>query len=178
MPPKNSKRTIDNTDISPNKPDRKKHSPSMDELLTKLSTTVDTLSSEVTSLRLSNENLTKQVADLNSNVSDWKTKYDESQQNFDTKCELLEKCESRLERSEQDNMLLKSLVVDLQEKLTELEYHQKRNNLVFDGFIEVPHETDTDVYHKLCDCLGKLMDVSNLRIARCHRLGPYKAGAN
>lgn len=75
---------------------------------------------------------------------------------------------------EQENISVKNEKTDLHERLLLLEFHQRRNNLVFDGIPEVDGpESGRDCYFKLIEILSYLpdLDVSGVRIERCHRLG-------
>ncbi len=74
---------------------------------------------------------------------------------------------------EQDN-------IDLHEHILNLECHQRRNNLVFEGITENRGETDWDVYNKIVHELSKVPHIGEyafeMQISRCHRLGPYLHG--
>lgn len=73
-----------------------------------------------------------------------------------------------------ENAAMKNENVDLRERLLLLEFHQRRNNLVFDGIPEPPGpESGRDCYMKVIEILSYLpnLDVSSVRIERCHRLG-------
>lgn len=81
---------------------------------------------------------------------------------------------SKVTKLEEENVRIKSENCDLHEKLLLLEYHQRRNNLVFDGIPEVNGmESGRDCFDKLISYLSHLpdFDVSCIRIDRCHRLG-------
>ena len=67
--------------------------------------------------------------------------------------------------------MLKTQNTTLNEKLLKLEFHQCRNNLVFLGIQEAFNETNYDCYNMIIELLSKVMDVSNVKITRCHRLG-------
>ena len=67
--------------------------------------------------------------------------------------------------------ILKTQITTLHEKLLKLEFHQCRNNLVFSDIKEAFSESNYDCYNKIIELLSKVMDVSNVKIARCHRLG-------
>ena len=64
------------------------------------------------------------------------------------------------------------------EKITDMEYHQKCNNLIFDGILDSRGESNMESYRKICDLLSTYTHVQSMKIARCHRLGGYKAGTN
>ena len=59
----------------------------------------------------------------------------------------------------------------LNEKWLKLEFLQCRNNLVISDIQETFNESNDDYYNK--DLLSKAMDVNNVKIARCHRLGRF-----
>ena len=65
---------------------------------------------------------------------------------------------------------------DLNEKVLDLEYQQRRNNLVFDGIPESENETDYQCYEKILMAISGLKNVNtnDIWIARCHRLGRKK----
>ena len=64
----------------------------------------------------------------------------------------------------------------LKEDLVQLEYHQRRNNLVFDGIPEEKGETDSSCYEKIWDILAALpnMNVNEIYVTQCHRLGHFQ----
>ena len=87
----------------------------------------------------------------------------------------LQECYETLEK---ENTLLRESNSDLNDKLDllsvlKLKYHQRRNNLRFDGIDEAFGETNLDCY-RVIEVLQHIMDTTNVRIARCHRLGPYR----
>ena len=84
------------------------------------------------------------------------------------------KCNEECAKLRNDNAMLKGRNDDLREKLLKLEYHQRRNNLRFDGIDEPFGETDLDCYYKVIELLQHIMDTSDAKIARCHRVGPYR----
>lgn len=78
---------------------------------------------------------------------------------------------------ERDNTALKIENTDLKERLLLLEFHQRRNNLIFEGIeeeIEDKFESGFDCYQKIMACLSCIPDLDTqcIRIDRCHRLGP------
>ena len=74
--------------------------------------------------------------------------------------------------------MLKCTLNDIQEKIADLEFHQKRNNLIFEGFPEQKNESDIDLFNRLMDCLSTIIDTTGVRVARCHRLGAKRPGYN
>lgn len=82
-------------------------------------------------------------------------------------------CE-RVEKLEIENLTIKNENIELREKLLLLEFHQRRNNLVFDGIAESTQPEDgRDCYNKIIECLSYIpgLEVNCVRIDRCHRLG-------
>lgn len=80
----------------------------------------------------------------------------------------------RVVKLERDTTSLKSENVDLRERLLLNEFHQRRNNLIFDGIPEVDgSESGYDCYMKVIQCVSNIptVDVNHIRIDRCHRLG-------
>ena len=69
--------------------------------------------------------------------------------------------------------MLKTENTTLNEKLLKLEFQQCRNNLVFSGIQEAFIESHYDVYNKIIEVLSKVVDVSNVKIARYHRIGRF-----
>ena len=84
-----------------------------------------------------------------------------------------EKVATRVKDIEHNNSLLKEENVMLKEKLLDLEYRQRCNNLIFDGIPTVANESDTDCYEKVKTVIAniKSVDTSSIWIERCHRLG-------
>lgn len=76
---------------------------------------------------------------------------------------------------ESERINLQNENIDLRERLIKLEFHQRRNNLVFEGIAEASSlESGRDCYEKIMQCLTHLPDINliDMRIDRCHRLGP------
>ena len=69
--------------------------------------------------------------------------------------------------------MLKTQNTTLNEKLLKLESHQHKNNLVFSDIQRAFNESNYDSYNKIIDLLSKAMDISNVKIARCCRLGKF-----
>lgn len=84
------------------------------------------------------------------------------------------KLQKKVNHLERENLLMHQENEDLKEKVLLLEYHQRRNNLVFYGIDEVDGpETGRDCYDKLMQIVSNIpdLDVGAIRIDRCHRLG-------
>lgn len=64
---------------------------------------------------------------------------------------------------------------DLKEKLLRYEVYSRRDNLLFSGFPEQYGERDRDCRRKVLALIHREMgiDVSNMYITRCHRVGRY-----
>ena len=93
----------------------------------------------------------------------------------------IKKIERRLATIEDRNKTLEFEKIQLKEKLLELEYRQRRCNLVFDGVADRPNETDLQCIRKLRFVLRNIagLNVDEFRIDRCHRLdGSFKPGVN
>ena len=62
------------------------------------------------------------------------------------------------------------------ENLLQLEYHQRRNKLVFDGIPEVKGETDFSCYEEIWNILVTIpiMNVDDIYTAKCHRPGHFQ----
>lgn len=77
-----------------------------------------------------------------------------------------------------ENLNLKQENADLREKFLKLECHQRRDNLVFEGFAEVRGESDADIYWKLVHAISNIADIDPyyVRISRCHRVGKFTKG--
>lgn len=72
------------------------------------------------------------------------------------------------------NLTLKAENTELKERLLQLEFHQKRYNLVFSGIPESDaSESGYDCYVKILQCLSNIpeLNVDMIKIDRCHRLG-------
>lgn len=81
----------------------------------------------------------------------------------------------RIESLERENTLKHSENEELREKILNLEYHQRRNNLVFYGIDECDGpENGRDCYNKIMHYISGIPDIdaNSIRIDRCHRLGP------
>ena len=89
--------------------------------------------------------------------------------------------QSELVKSNERCKVLQDENSQLKEKLLDLEYQQRRNNLIFEGISDAEKEKDLDCIRKIRFVLKDIpgLDVNNFRIDRCHRIdGPFKAGIN
>ena len=80
---------------------------------------------------------------------------------------------------EKRNAALESENIQLKEKLLELDYQQRKNNLVFDGIFDGSKESDLNCISKLCFVLKDVpdLDVQHFKIDKCYHLdGPLKRG--
>ena len=84
----------------------------------------------------------------------------------------------RIKQLELENIDLREMHIDIKEKLLDLEFHQRRNNLVFDGIPEVINESDYDCFQKIIYLIRTLPGIisENVKIDRCHRLGASGGG--
>ena len=93
--------------------------------------------------------------------------------------EELKQIEQKLTKVQDRNNTLKKENLLLKEKVLDLEYRQRRNNLIFDGISDAQKETDLDCIRKLRFVLRNIpgIDVEGFRIDRCLRLdGSFKLG--
>ena len=87
------------------------------------------------------------------------------------------KTEIKLETVEKQNRELKAENVDLKEKLLDMEFCQRRNNLIFEGIEDSQDENDLECIRKLRHALNRVpgLDPANFKIERGHRLdGGFK----
>ena len=85
--------------------------------------------------------------------------------------------EKKLAKVEEHNKNLQSENMQLKEKLLDVEYRQRRNNLIFEGVADMPKESDLDCIAKVRSVLRSIpgIKVDEFRIDRCYRLdGAYK----
>ena len=85
--------------------------------------------------------------------------------------------EKRCSQLERKNKALESKNVLLKEKLLDMEFKQRKCNLIFDGIVDAPGETDLECIERLRYVLkdNPGLDSKNFRIDRCHRLdGAFK----
>ena len=92
----------------------------------------------------------------------------------------IETMERKLTMVEAMNKNLVKENIELKEKLLDLEFRQRKNNLIFDGIHDTEKETDLDCIKKLRFVLKDIagLDVQNFRIDRCHHLGQYRPTMN
>ena len=77
-----------------------------------------------------------------------------------------------------DNVKLNDENKQLKEHILRLECQQRRENLIFEGFQERRGETDFDCYNRIAQSLCRMPDLDpfDVKISRCHRIGPYIRG--
>ena len=133
------------------------------EKIGNLTTEISKLTNKISSLKEKTESLSAEVSD---------TKLS----NIETSRRLLD-LDGDMTGLREGNKMLKQQNTALENKLTLLEYHQRRNNLLFDGIQEEYSETDTNCFSKVCDVIQGIrgIDVNTIKIARCHRFGPHKS---
>lgn len=90
----------------------------------------------------------------------------------------LDKIERHLEKNDSAFHKLKNNFEKLSDRLIYMESQSRRDNLILEGIPEAPpnsKETDKDCLQKVREILEnklKIDNAKNIRIARCHRLGP------
>ena len=129
------------------------------ELFSKLNDNVEKLTNEVLLLKLSNKALSTQITDL-------------SKSNTKTVMTMID-MQGNMGLLQNKIKMLKTWDTTLNEKLLMLEFHQCRNTLVFSGIQEAFNGFNYDCYSNIIELLSKVMDVSNVKITRCHRLGRF-----
>ena len=87
--------------------------------------------------------LSKEMKDISTKHDTLSTKVDKTMLDHGKKTgELLEKMNNTIVQLTNENVVIKDENRSLKERLMKLEYHQRCNNLVFDGFPEQCNETD------------------------------------
>ena len=161
---------ISNTSITPETNTGKKPKINMESTVNEIKDQLTKLVADISSLK-----------DLNEKVNQVDSKLTDIQTSIATSSNLaidVDTLKENYDELQAENKLLRTHLSILTEKVLDLEYHQKRNNLVFDGLVDTQCESSYESYHKLCDLLAPYVDVNNMKIARCHRLGTYKSGYN
>ena len=103
------------------------------------------------------------------------------EQNVTKNTKSIKQMERKMAKVEKRNQSLQNENELLKEKLLELEYQQKRNNLIFEGIVDSANESDIDCIRKLRFVLKDIpgLDVKLFRIDKCYRLdGAFKEGRN
>ena len=89
----------------------------------------------------------------------------------------INKLMEKVHNLEIENQFLHDYSYEMKEKLLDLEFRQRCNNLVFDGFHESESETGYDCYLKIKNAIRNIPGIDpNFKVDRCHRLGPKIAG--
>ena len=87
----------------------------------------------------------------------------------------IKEIETKLVKVEKRNQVLEAENSKLKEKLLDIEYNQKRNNLIFEGIIDAADESVLQCIEKLCYVLKDIPGMANFKIDRCHRFdGSFK----
>ena len=73
-------------------------------------------------------------------------------------------------------LVKKSDMEAINEKLINLEDRSRRNNLRIDGIVENENETWSDTQKKAEELFGKILGVENVDVERAHRSGKKQAG--
>ena len=104
--------------------------------------------------------LSQQIVNLNKSLTD---KYDELKSKLEANAakeneqgKLLNLVTQSINKLIRENKLVKDENELLKERLIKLEYHTRRNNLLFDGFEEVRGESDIDCYNSVLGVLCEL----------------------
>ena len=132
------------------------------------------------------------MKDISTKHDTLSTKVDKTMLDRDKKTdELLEKMNNTIVQLTHENVVIKDENRSLKERLIKLEYHQRCNNLVFDGFPEQRNENDMDCYNLVHDALSHLFSddntpggqskidkANNITINRAHRNGRFIPGRN
>ena len=86
--------------------------------------------------------------------------------------EEVEKISLKLTKVEKLNKVLEEENTNLKEKLLDLEYRQRRNNLIFDGIHNMYKESEAECVRKLRFALKGIpgLDWENFKVEQCHRL--------
>ena len=163
----NNKRTFADSTISPQGQENKKSKFSMEDQLSQLTLQIANLTKEVSAIKSSSDTINITVTDIQSKLDG----------NIDITNEF-KQMKQDMFVLKKENKLLKQQLHDINEKLSDMEYHQKRNNLVFEGFTESKDETNFDCFSKLMDLIGQFIDTKDMKVARCHRLGKKAVGYN
>ena len=83
----------------------------------------------------------------------------------------IEKIEKRLAGVELRNKELENENLDLKEQLLDIDFRQRRNNLIFEGITDSDAETDVQSIHKLRSILKNIPGLDqNFVIDKCHRI--------
>ena len=79
----------------------------------------------------------------------------------------------RVTKIELENTKLLDENVALKERLLEIEFNQKKNNLVFEGIKEEEGENDRQCYNKIMESIANNRDIDTTKIwvNKCYRLG-------
>ena len=97
----------------------------------------------------------------------------------DSNTKSIKSVKKKLAKVEKRNAALESENIRLKEKLLELDYQQRKNNLIFDGIFDGSNESDLNCISKLCFVLKDVpdLDVQHFKIDKCYHLdGPFKRG--
>ena len=93
----------------------------------------------------------------------------------------IHKIEDKVAKIEEQNRVLTAENGILKERLLDLEFRQRRNNLIFDGIVDSDSDSDLECIKKLRFVLKDIpgLQVNTFQIERCHRLdGAFKPGRN
>ena len=158
-PTKVNKRSISNTSISPELREGKKTKLTMEDAISKINKNIATFTADMAKLK-GIEDMPDKVATLTKTVTDIQEKITSS---LDSRSDYSESYQDlKLE-----NKFLKTQIDLMWEKITDLEYYQKRNNLVFEGIPECKGETNYECFTNIIDLLSPITNTADMKIARC-----------
>ena len=99
------------------------------------------------------------------------------QQTNQSHTESIATLETKVKRIEKRNEELVAENCALKERLLDVAYRQRRDNLIFEGIQDAPNEADADTIRKLRFSVHGIpgVDAENFKVDRCHRLdGQYR----
>ena len=119
------------------------------------------------------DNLIQELQGLKSSLEFTQSKFDEYVKANPTS--IISDCESKLSAFSVTIADSSKRIESLEAKLGDLENRSRRNNLVFEGIEEEPHETWEITESKLRSILSSkmLIETTNETIERAHRIGKY-----
>ena len=134
------------------------------DMIGNLTTEITKLTGEISGLKSETESLKEEIVEI-------------KKTNIDT-CMRICTLDGNLTKLRLENAKLRSINEDLESRIILLEYHQCRNNFLFEGLQAEYGESDVQCFNKVCKVIQNILgiDITNIKIARCHRFGPYKNG--
>lgn len=186
---KRKKRNSSQQSIDKTEKDLKKPKTTMD---TEETATTTTFPSKDATLDDWGKFLYKEIQQLTKTQTNTNDRIDKILTEQKSNAEIIGKVGASIGKLIQENRFLKDQNKELNDRVTKLEYHTRRNNLLFDGFAETMNETDRDCYNKVRTAIANLYDddentdegegctayekASRVVINRIHRLGKFIQG--